>query len=148
MKRFLMSAFALLVLSLTAFKANAELECKTLNPTTNQPQTVFSAGDDVLLTLNLNVPEEVVNKPVDIKVSASVEIKSLGISFSIPNIKLKSPYKDPRENVESLPFTGRIVKEKILTIPEEVPPSKIKLTAFVATKGVGSAKCVNNIEIK
>lgn len=88
-----------------------KLECKTLNPTTRQVQTKFAPGDDILLVMTLDIPEEAKGKKVDIQASISFKMNTLGISFSIPNIKLSSPYEDPRG--ESVPFAGNITEEKI-----------------------------------
>ncbi|MBI1987277.1 MAG: hypothetical protein HYS70_02880 [Nitrospinae bacterium] len=95
--------------------------------------------------MTLDIPEEAKGKKVDIQASISFKMNTLGISFSIPNIKLSSPYEDPRG--ESVPFAGNITEEKILTVPEEVPPATAKVTISASIKGIGKNKCTNNIEV-
>lgn len=46
-----------------------------------------------------------------------------------------------------MPFAGNITEEKILTVPEEVPPATAKVTISASIKGIGKNKCTNNIEV-
>jgi len=125
-------------------------ECRTLNPLTGEPQESFYAGDDVLLRLILDVPAEAIGKKVDVKARMSLKVGSLQIAFNLPNMTIASPYQDPgiEELGELTPFTGRLVKDRVIRIPSNVREGYVAVQVKAEIAGIGSGQCVNRIIVK
>ena len=141
--------------------ADFEVTCLVLDETGQVEQFEFEASELAILALLIDVSDDVYEKQMDVKLSASAKIDGFKYRVGLPQVIVDIPKRSERETIEGyMPDLQRytpfrqiafndvdVIAKQPVRIPDSVPNTTITLKAVGTIKGHGSQSCEKEVRL-
>ncbi len=142
--------------------ADFQVECLVLDETKQIERTEFEGGEFAVLVLMMDIPEDVYDGQIDVKLFANVEAQGIKYRARVPQVVANVPERSERLAIDGytpdlqrgIPFEQLdrldevdVYEDVKFRLPKNVPNATFTLNAVGTIKGRGSQSCEKEIHL-